>query len=229
MQSASFLRLTHGSRPLGGRHAAVIPALPDEYENILPIGALQYQDKQRTDPPPDPSRGLSYYPQHIIQQAQQERQQQEQRRQSQQVCPPPYEPGDTNGFYLSNSKITSSPPTTPRETNAQRRGVSNLFCTSGRRLSIAYQKPATASHLSLMSIFFRLHPAFLLLVRFIVVSSASDHLLQTYHQGHLGRLRVIFIVVGLQVVRLMQTLYILQSCISNVKHFSFLSLCLNNF
>ncbi|KAF8349556.1 F/Y-rich N-terminus-domain-containing protein [Amanita rubescens] len=84
--------------PLGGRHAAVIPALPDEYENILPIGALQYQDKQRIVPPPDPSRGLSYYPQHIIQQAQQERQQQEQRRQSQQVSLPPYEPRGTNGF-----------------------------------------------------------------------------------------------------------------------------------
>ncbi|KAK2465424.1 hypothetical protein APHAL10511_002778 [Amanita phalloides] len=70
--------------PLGGRHAAVIPALPDEYENILPIGALQYQERQKHAPPPDSSRGLSYYPQHIIQQAQQERLQQAQRHQSQQ-------------------------------------------------------------------------------------------------------------------------------------------------
>jgi len=58
--------------PLGGRHAAVIPALPDEYENILPLSALQQQDKQKNSSPPDPTRGLSYYPQHIIQQAQQQ-------------------------------------------------------------------------------------------------------------------------------------------------------------
>ena len=72
-------------RPLGGRHAAVIPALPDEYENLVPIGTLQYHEKQRNASPPHPSRGLSYYPQHIIQQAQQERQQQEQRQPSQEV------------------------------------------------------------------------------------------------------------------------------------------------
>lgn len=65
--------------PLGGRHAAVIPALPDEYENILPLSTLQHHDKQRNATPPDPTKGLSYYPQHIIQQAQQQQQQQPQR------------------------------------------------------------------------------------------------------------------------------------------------------
>ncbi|KIL66739.1 hypothetical protein M378DRAFT_74794 [Amanita muscaria Koide BX008] len=65
--------------PLGGRHAAVIPALPDEYENILPLSTLQHHDKQRNATPSDPTKGLSYYPQHIIQQAQQQQQQQPQR------------------------------------------------------------------------------------------------------------------------------------------------------
>jgi hypothetical protein len=86
-------------RPLGGRHAAVIPALPDEYENLLPIGALQYHEKQRNVPSSDSSRGLSYYPQHIIQQAQQERQQQEQQRPSQQVSHSLHKIFDTHGFY----------------------------------------------------------------------------------------------------------------------------------
>ena len=53
--------------PLGGRHAAVIPALPEEYDASLPIGA--YYPRKHETPNPNLPRGLSYYPQHIIAQA----------------------------------------------------------------------------------------------------------------------------------------------------------------
>ncbi|KAF7768307.1 hypothetical protein Agabi119p4_7550 [Agaricus bisporus var. burnettii] len=56
--------------PLGGRHAAVTPALPEDYDSTLPIGALYPAERERlkrevaTSP-----RGLNHYPQHIIAQA----------------------------------------------------------------------------------------------------------------------------------------------------------------
>ena len=179
-------------RPLGGRHAAVIPALPDEYENLLPIGTLQYHEKQRNVPPPDPSRGLSYYPQHIIQQAQQERQQQEQRQPSQQVSP----------FTLQSLRYS-------RVYSAI--AESRYLCLLSKRRLAAHDKlfsiPISVDNLQLhtksiydwqlllslatfvISIFCR-HPVRLL------VSSASDHLLRRMcHQSHLGRLPVF--VVGL--------------------------------
>ncbi|CAA7262897.1 unnamed protein product [Cyclocybe aegerita] len=53
--------------PLGGRHAAVIPALPEEYDASMPIGAY-YPRRDSSDP--SVPRGLSHYPQHIIAQAQ---------------------------------------------------------------------------------------------------------------------------------------------------------------
>jgi hypothetical protein len=53
--------------PLGGRHAAVIPALPEEYDASLPIGA--YYPRKNETPDANIPRGLSYYPQHIIAQA----------------------------------------------------------------------------------------------------------------------------------------------------------------
>jgi hypothetical protein len=53
--------------PLGGRHAAVIPALPEEYDASMPIGA--YYPKRDTSSDPNVPRGLSHYPQHIIAQA----------------------------------------------------------------------------------------------------------------------------------------------------------------
>ncbi|KAF8885677.1 hypothetical protein CPB84DRAFT_1750088 [Gymnopilus junonius] len=57
--------------PLGGRHAAVIPALPDEYDTSMPIGA--YYPKRDVNPNPSLPRGLSHYPQHIIAQAEAQR------------------------------------------------------------------------------------------------------------------------------------------------------------
>ncbi|KAF9566068.1 hypothetical protein CPC08DRAFT_628805 [Agrocybe pediades] len=53
--------------PLGGRHAAVIPALPEEYDASLPIGA--YYPKRDIPVNPNVPRGLAHYPQHIIAQA----------------------------------------------------------------------------------------------------------------------------------------------------------------
>ena len=54
-------------RPLGGRHAAVIPALPEEYDASLPLGA--YYPHKSENANSNLPRGISYYPQHIIAQA----------------------------------------------------------------------------------------------------------------------------------------------------------------
>lgn len=62
------------SRPLGGRHAAVIPALPEEYDASMPIGA--YYPKREVSANPGVPRGLSHYPQHIIAQAEAQKSQQ---------------------------------------------------------------------------------------------------------------------------------------------------------
>lgn len=62
------------SRPLGGRHAAVIPALPEEYDASMPIGA--YYPKREVSATPGVPRGLSHYPQHIIAQAEAQKSQQ---------------------------------------------------------------------------------------------------------------------------------------------------------
>ncbi|PPQ68372.1 hypothetical protein CVT24_004793 [Panaeolus cyanescens] len=56
--------------PLGGRHAAVIPALPEEYDSSLPLGA--YYPK-RDNSNPNVPRGMAHYPSHIIAQAEAER------------------------------------------------------------------------------------------------------------------------------------------------------------
>jgi len=65
------------SSPLGGRHAAVTPALPEDYDSTLPIGALYPSECDRMKREVNPSpRGLSYYPQHIIAQAEAQQRQQ---------------------------------------------------------------------------------------------------------------------------------------------------------
>ncbi|KAG6830578.1 hypothetical protein H0H92_016029 [Tricholoma furcatifolium] len=66
--------------PLGGRHAAVIPALPEEYDSSMPIGAYYptERDKRKRNipgaPAPTVPKGISHYPQHIIAQAEQQQQ-----------------------------------------------------------------------------------------------------------------------------------------------------------
>jgi hypothetical protein len=61
-------------RPLGGRHAAVVPALPEEYDASMPLGA--YYPKKEVSANPGVSRGLSHYPHHIIAQAEAQKNQQ---------------------------------------------------------------------------------------------------------------------------------------------------------
>lgn len=61
-------------RPLGGRHAAVIPALPEEYDASMPLGA--YYPKREVSANLDVSKGLSHYPHHIIAQAEAQKNQQ---------------------------------------------------------------------------------------------------------------------------------------------------------
>ena len=80
------------SRPLGGRHAAVIPALPEEYDAATPRGPMYHSPLERekrirsegSASPGELPKGLSHYPQHIIAQAQQQQQLQQQRQQQQQ-------------------------------------------------------------------------------------------------------------------------------------------------
>lgn len=67
--------------PLGGRHAAVIPALPEEYDASMPIGAYYPSErdklKREASANPDLPRGMSHYPQHILAQAEAQRAQQQ--------------------------------------------------------------------------------------------------------------------------------------------------------
>ncbi|KAF5344885.1 hypothetical protein D9758_011562 [Tetrapyrgos nigripes] len=55
--------------PLGGRHAAVIPALPEEYDHSMPIGAYYptAQDRQKRDASAAPETPRTcHYPPHIM-------------------------------------------------------------------------------------------------------------------------------------------------------------------
>lgn len=57
------------TRPLGGRHAAVIPALPEEYDASMPIGAYYPTERDRlkregSQVPESPR--TSHYPPHIM-------------------------------------------------------------------------------------------------------------------------------------------------------------------
>jgi hypothetical protein len=54
--------------PLGGRHAAVIPALPEEYDAAMPIGPYYPPRPQIPRDTPDGPR-VSHYPPHIMAQA----------------------------------------------------------------------------------------------------------------------------------------------------------------
>lgn len=106
--------------PLGGRHAAVTPALPEDYDSTLPIGALYpaERDRLKREAIANP-RGLNYYPQHIIAQAEAQRKDQSGSQQiAQQESPPIPEsvlsPLDTrvagpNG-HVGTSPISGQPP-----------------------------------------------------------------------------------------------------------------------
>ena len=55
---------------MGGRHAAVIPALPEEFDSHS-VGALHYDKQKDTSAvlPTSSPKGIYHYPQHIQQQA----------------------------------------------------------------------------------------------------------------------------------------------------------------
>ncbi|KDR82926.1 hypothetical protein GALMADRAFT_220922 [Galerina marginata CBS 339.88] len=92
--------------PLGGRHAAVIPALPEEYDASMPIGA--YYPKRDPNPDPNVPRGMSHYPQHIIAQAEAQRAQKLAQQQAQQGQQPQGQP--VAGPSRSTPSSSSSTP-----------------------------------------------------------------------------------------------------------------------
>ncbi|EAU86330.1 transforming growth factor beta regulator 1 [Coprinopsis cinerea okayama7 len=94
--------------PLGGRHASVIPALPEEYDASTPRGPVYHTPLERekmkavvgSASPGDLPKGLSHYPQHIIAQA----------RMQHQVAGPSTAPLQTHGGHSGHSTPTPQPP-----------------------------------------------------------------------------------------------------------------------
>ncbi|KAG6840235.1 hypothetical protein C0991_008019 [Blastosporella zonata] len=88
--------------PLGGRHAAVIPALPEEYDASIPIGAYYptERDKRKREASNTPNtpapKGISHYPQHIMAQAEAQRAQQHALQQAQQMGAHPLQSGESS-------------------------------------------------------------------------------------------------------------------------------------
>ncbi|KAF8214932.1 hypothetical protein K438DRAFT_2008451 [Mycena galopus ATCC 62051] len=112
--------------PLGGRHAAVIPALPEEYDAAMPIGSYYPPRPQVQREPQD------YYPPHIMAEAQTKRAQQAPHHQQQQqeygggVTGGSNGDGDGAGYYLSHTQQPSGEvgyaPSPPN-------GIMNAFST----------------------------------------------------------------------------------------------------
>ena len=110
------------SRPLGGRHAAVIPALPEEYDASMPIGA--YYPKREASVNPGVPRGLSHYPQHIIAQAEAQKSQQANGNTS--VVPSSLSSSQQDGSMLAqnatqsnHSQLPSAPASSSKVLNIQ--------------------------------------------------------------------------------------------------------------
>ncbi|KAJ7750665.1 F/Y rich C-terminus-domain-containing protein [Mycena maculata] len=109
--------------PLGGRHAAVIPALPEEYDAAMPIGPYY---PPRTQIPREREEGgprPSHYPPHILAQAQaKQRQSTPQQHQpppppqqeydggGRQVMPPGGGAAGSSNYYLPHTQQQSSAP-----------------------------------------------------------------------------------------------------------------------
>ncbi|KAJ7486206.1 F/Y rich C-terminus-domain-containing protein [Mycena galericulata] len=99
--------------PLGGRHAAVIPALPEEYDKAMPVGPY-YPPRPRIpvrerEEGEGSTRG-SYYPPHIVAQAAAKQQQRPppQQQQQQQGPPPPQEYDGGGG--VGGRQVMPPPP-----------------------------------------------------------------------------------------------------------------------
>jgi len=116
------------SRPLGGRHAAVIPALPEEYDASMPIGA--YYPKREASANPGVPRGLSHYPQHIIAQAKAQKSQQLATKQAKEngasagssLSSGPQQEGSTlsqNAAQSNHAQIALPPPSSSEGLNIQ--------------------------------------------------------------------------------------------------------------
>ncbi|KAF5361091.1 hypothetical protein D9756_005101 [Leucocoprinus leucothites] len=115
--------------PLGGRHAAVTPALPEDYDSTQPIGALYPSERERLRQEVNLSpRGLSYYPQHIIAQAEAQRKQQSEPNapvldvsllQASAVGPPSTSAPGANGHISESTLLSGQPSTTPGLTQPQ--------------------------------------------------------------------------------------------------------------
>lgn len=117
--------------PLGGRHASVIPALPEEYDASIPRGPVYHTPLEREKlkmtvgnaSPGEMPKGLSHYPQHIIAQAQTSQPQAgpshapgpppHVHTTSPPPLPPPHAPMPTAGLQTIPSIIAVNPVTIP--------------------------------------------------------------------------------------------------------------------
>ncbi|KAJ7143527.1 F/Y rich C-terminus-domain-containing protein [Mycena crocata] len=110
--------------PLGGRHAAVIPALPEEYDAAMPVGPY-YPPRQaiQRDQDEEQAPRHSHYPPHILAQAQaapkrapppppQQQQQPEYNNGGRQVMPPGAGASSSN-YYLPHTQQQSSDGSPP--------------------------------------------------------------------------------------------------------------------
>lgn len=108
------------SRPLGGRHAAVVPALPEEYDTSMPIGA--YYPKREVSANPGVPRGLSHYPQHIIAQAEAQKSQQQANGSASGVLSSSSQDGSTlarNATQSNHLQISLAPASSSKGLNIQ--------------------------------------------------------------------------------------------------------------
>jgi len=117
------------ARPLGGRHAAVIPALPEEYDASMPIGA--YYPKREVSANPGVPRGLSHYPQHIIAQAEAQKSQQLATRQAK-------ESGASAGPSSSSSSLHQGGSTLSQNATQH---VQTALPPAGSSLNIQHYQP----------------------------------------------------------------------------------------
>ncbi|KAK0504292.1 F/Y rich C-terminus-domain-containing protein [Armillaria luteobubalina] len=111
--------------PLGGRHAAVIPALPEEYDSSMPIGPYypstseKLRREQLAVQAGQPRK--SHYPPHVMARAAQEAQ--NSARQQQQAHPPP-QPIPQPQPMPQQSLPTSQPQPQPPPLHPQHLGIS---------------------------------------------------------------------------------------------------------
>ncbi|KAG6816817.1 hypothetical protein H0H87_002660 [Tephrocybe sp. NHM501043] len=153
--------------PLGGRHAAVIPALPEEYDASMPIGAYYPtpRDKRKqeaSNPVETPTpKGISHYPQHIIAQAEAQRAQQHALQQAQQMAVQPLQPTEPSG--TNSQQPVPQPPAPQIDTSLMNfqeyrhpvtnPGTSDGSTTEGTAPPVTSSPPVPATFASIMNAF----------------------------------------------------------------------------